>query len=139
MPFKDVFPDALPMANVVAAPAKLTVVAVALIKLNDALDVVIDVLISGLVLSIRVPVPLSSVTALIRLAELGVARNVATLAPRPLTPVVIGRPVAFVNVPEVGVPRIGLTRVGEFENTKTPVPVSSEITPASSELVVEEN
>jgi hypothetical protein len=139
LPFNDVLPDALPILNVVAAPAKLTVVAVALTKLNDALDVVIDVLIFGLVLNIRVPVPLSSVTALIRLAELGVARNVATLAPRPLTPVEIGSDVALLKFTDCGVPRIGVTRVGEFENTKLPVPVSSEIIPASSELVVEEN
>jgi hypothetical protein len=131
LPFNDVLPEALPIDNVVAAPAKLTVVAVVLIKSKDTLDVVTDVLIFGLVLNMRVPVPLSSVTTLIRLAELGVARNVATLAPRPLTPVAIGRPVAFVNVPEVGVPRIGLTRVGEFENTRSPVPVSSETTPAT--------
>jgi hypothetical protein len=130
-PFRDVLPDALPMLNVVAAPAKLTVVAVVLIKLKDALDVVIDVLMFGLVLNTRDPVPFSSVTALIRLVELGVAKNVATLAPRPLTPVLIGRPVAFVKVADCGVPRIGVTRVGEFENTKLPVPVSSEITPAS--------
>jgi hypothetical protein len=98
LPFSDVLPDALPIFNVVAAPAKLTVVAVALIKLKDALDVVIDVLIFGLVLNTRVPVPLSSVTALIKLVELGVARNVATLAPRPLTPVEIGSDVPLVKL-----------------------------------------
>jgi len=97
-PFSDVLPDALPMANVVAAPAKLTVVAVALIKSNDALDVVIDVLIFGLVLNTIVPVPLSSVTTLIKLAELGVARNVATLAPSPLTPVEIGSDVPLLKL-----------------------------------------
>jgi hypothetical protein len=130
-PFSDVLPDALPMANVVAAPAMLTVVAVVLTKSNDALDVVIDVLIFGLVLNMRVPVPLSSVTTLIKLAELGVARNVATLAPRPLTPVEIGSDVPLLKLTDCGVPRIGVTRVGELENTNTPVPVSSETTPAS--------
>src|ERR1700733_1980843 len=43
-------------------------------------------------------VPVSFVTAAARLAELGVARNVAMPAARPLTPVLIGRPVPFVSV-----------------------------------------
>ena len=42
----------------------------------------------------RVEVPVSSVIAEARLALLGVARKVATLAPRPATPVLIGSPVA---------------------------------------------
>jgi hypothetical protein len=49
----------------------------------------------------------------------------------PVTPVDKGRPVQFVSVPDVGVPRIGVTNVGVFANTRDPVPVSSEITPAS--------
>jgi hypothetical protein len=68
-------------------------------------------------------VPVSSVTAEIRFAELGVARKVATFAPRPLTPVEIGRPVAFVKVPEDGVPSAGVTSVGEVARTLLPVPV----------------
>jgi hypothetical protein len=71
------------------------------------------------------PVPVSSVKAERRLAELGVARKVATPLPRPDTPVAIGSPVAFVKVALVGVPRIGVTRVGEVANTADPVPVSS--------------
>jgi hypothetical protein len=71
------------------------------------------------------PVPVSSVKAERRLAELGVARKVATPVPRPDTPVAIGRPVAFVKVALVGVPRIGVTRVGEVAKTADPVPVSS--------------
>jgi hypothetical protein len=71
------------------------------------------------------PVPVSSVNAERRLAELGVARKVATPVPRPDTPVPIGRPVAFVKVALVGVPRIGVTRVGEVAKTAEPVPVSS--------------
>ena len=42
---------------------------------------------------------------------------------RPVTPVVKGNPVAFVNVPDVGVPKIGVTSVGEVDNTTLPVPV----------------
>lgn len=43
----------------------------------------------------------------------------------PVTPVVSGNPVQFVNAPDVGVPRIGVTSVGVFANTAAPVPVSS--------------
>jgi hypothetical protein len=45
------------------------------------------------------------VTAAIRFALVGVARNVATPVPKPDTPLAIGRPVALVRVPEEGVPR----------------------------------
>jgi len=41
----------------------------------------------------------------------------------PVTPVVNGSPVAFVNVAEVGVPKIGVTNVGEVDNTLLPEPV----------------
>ena len=51
------------------------------------------------------PVPVSFVTADARLALDGVAKNVATPVPKPETPVEIGNPVAYVNVPELGVPR----------------------------------
>ena len=71
------------------------------------------------------PVPVSSVTAAIAFALEGVARNVATPVPRPLTPEEIGRPVQFVSVPLVGVPSSGVTSVGEVANTSEPVPVSS--------------
>ena len=58
------------------------------------------------------PVPVGSVTAERKLEELGVARNVATFVPSPLTPVLIGSPVAF--------PRV---TTGELANTKLPPPV----------------
>ena len=41
----------------------------------------------------------------------------------PVTPVVSGKPVAFVKVAEVGVPRTGVTSVGLVERTLAPVPV----------------
>jgi hypothetical protein len=41
----------------------------------------------------------------------------------PVTPVVRGRPVAFVRVAEVGVPRTGVTSVGLVDNTFAPEPV----------------
>jgi hypothetical protein len=55
------------------------------------------------------PVPVSSVKAVRKLALLGVAKNVATPVPKPLTPVATGKPVQLVNVPLVGVPSIGVT------------------------------
>lgn len=77
----------------------------------------------GLVANTSEPVPVSSVTADARLAELGVARKVATLVPRPDTPVLIGRPVALVKVPLEGVPSAGVTNVGLVDRTTFPVPV----------------
>ena len=59
----------------------------------------------GEVANTKAPVPVSSVTAAARLAELGVARKVATFEPKPLTPEEIGKPVAFVKVADTGVPR----------------------------------
>ena len=43
----------------------------------------------------------------------------------PVTPVVRGKPVAFVRTPADGVPRFGVTRVGDVAKTIDPVPVSS--------------
>jgi hypothetical protein len=83
----------------------------------------VPVVIVGDVPNTSDPDPVSSVTAVAKLADDGVAKNVATPVPRPLTPVDIGRPVALVNVPEVGVPKIGVTKVGEVANTTLPVPV----------------
>jgi hypothetical protein len=60
----------------------------------------------------KAPEPVSPVTAAAKLAEDGVAKKVATPVPRPLTPVLIGSPVAFVKVPEAGVPSIGAVSVG---------------------------
>ena len=93
----------------------------------------------GDVANTKDPVPVSSVTAVIKLAEDGVAKNVATPAARPDTPVEIGRPVQLVRVPDEGVPKAGVTRVGDVANTKAPLPVSSEITPANCNEVVAAN
>jgi thiamine phosphate synthase YjbQ (UPF0047 family) len=65
----------------------------------------------GLAVKATVPVPDSSVRAAAKLAEVGVARNVATPVPRPEIPVDTGRPVAFVSVIAEGVPRFGVVRV----------------------------
>lgn len=72
----------------------------------------------GEVANTHAPVPVSSVIAAIRFAELGVAKNVATLLPRPDTPLLIGKPVQLVSVPEDGVPSTGVINVGEVENTR---------------------
>jgi hypothetical protein len=77
----------------------------------------------GEVANTKEPEPVSSVIAEAKLALEGVAKRVATPVPKPLTPVEIGRPVAFVNTAELGVPRAGVTSVGEFDNTTLVVPV----------------
>jgi hypothetical protein len=77
----------------------------------------------GEVANTNTPVPVSSVTADLRFAELGVPKNVATLDAKPLTPLDIGSPVALVNTPLAGVPNAGVTSVGEEDRTTLPVPV----------------
>jgi hypothetical protein len=67
------------------------------------------------------PVPVSSVKAAARFALDGVARNAATLVPRPLTPVEIGKPVHDVKVPLEGVPSIGVTSVGDVSESVSPL------------------
>jgi hypothetical protein len=84
---------------------------------------------AGLLANTNAPVPVSSVTALAKLADEGVARNVATLEPKPLTPVETGKPVQFVNVPEVGVPKIGVVKLGEVADKATPLIVPPVIAP----------
>lgn len=78
---------------------------------------------AGLVANTNAPEPVSPVTAAAKLAEDGVARNVATPVPRPDTPVAIGSPVAFVRVADAGVPNVGVTSVGLLDKTTPPVPV----------------
>jgi hypothetical protein len=77
----------------------------------------------GLVAKTKAPLPVSSVTAPARFAELGVAKKVATPVPNPTTPVAIGKPVALVRVAADGVPRSGLTRAGDVARTLLPDPV----------------
>lgn len=56
--------------------------------------------------------PTPFVTAAARLADVGVAKNVAMPAPSPATPEEMGRPVQFVRVPLAGVPNAGVVSVG---------------------------
>ena len=78
----------------------------------------------GVVPNTSDPEPVSFVIAAAKFAEDGVPKNVATLAPRPETPVEIGNPVQLVRVPEEGVPRTGVVSVGDVANTSDPEPVS---------------
>ena len=65
----------------------------------------------GVVANTADPVPVSSVKAVRKLALLGVAKNVATPVPKPLTPVATGNPVQLVKTPLAGVPSAGATNV----------------------------
>jgi hypothetical protein len=93
--------------------------------LTSLVPVIVGVLSVALVLKTKEPVPVSSVTADIRLALDGVAKNVVTPVAKPEIPVEIGNPVAFVNVNVEGVPKFGVTKVGDVANTNEPEPVSS--------------
>ena len=73
-------------------------------------------------------VPVSSVNADAKLADDGVAKNVATLVPKPDTPVEIGNPDAFVKIlPAATVPRTGDVKVGDVARTTAPVPITAVI------------
>lgn len=97
----------------------------------------------GEVAKTRLPVPVSSVTAVRRLALDGVPKNVATPAARPETPVEIGRPVQLVNTPAEGVPMFGVTSVADVASTTVlpePVVVAAEIAvplPANAGAVID--
>jgi hypothetical protein len=84
----------------------------------------------GDVAKTKAPEPVSFVTAAAKLADDGVAKNVATPEPRPDTPVEMGKPVVLVRTPLAGVPRAGVTSVGLVANTAAPDPVSSVKAPA---------
>ena len=77
----------------------------------------------GDVANTTAPDPVSSDTAVRRLAEDGVAKKVATPVPKPDTPVEIGKPVALVNVADDGVPKAGVTKAGLVARTTAPEPV----------------
>jgi hypothetical protein len=93
----------------------------------------------GVLANTLAPVPVSSVSAAAKLADEGVAKNAATFAAKPETPVEIGRPVQLVKVPEPGVPNTGVMKVGVLLKTNNPEPLSSDITPANSEEEVAAN
>jgi hypothetical protein len=95
-----------PIDNTVAAPAKFTVVAVVLSKAKDVLEVVNDVVITGLILKTNTPVPVSSVIVVAKLALDGVAKNVATPVANPEIPVLIGVVTVILAEPSNDVPLI---------------------------------
>jgi len=82
----------------------------------------------GDALNTKVEEPVSSVTAEAKLAELGVAKKVATPVPRPDTPEEMGRPVQLVNVPELGVPSTGVVNVGDVKVLLVSVSVDEVVT-----------
>ena len=63
------------------------------------------------------PEPVSSVIAPAKFAEDGVAKNVATPAPKPLMPLPTGRLVPLVRSTLDGVPKSGVVNAGLSENT----------------------
>ena len=77
----------------------------------------------GVLANTNAPVPVSSVTALIKFELVGVAKNDTIPVPKPLTPVAIGKPVALVKVALDGVPKFGVTKFGLVDNTTFPDPV----------------
>jgi hypothetical protein len=106
---------ATPLINVMsfvgAIVAALAIVGAAADVANTSVsvgEVNTGVVIVGEVANTADPVPVSSVKAVRKLADVGVAKKVATLAPRPDTPVEIGRLVQFDRLPLVGVPNIGV-------------------------------
>jgi hypothetical protein len=76
-------------------------------------------------------VPVSSVRAEARLADEGVAAQVATPEPKPEIPVAIGRPVALVRVAAEGVPRSGVL---SNEVVTTPALLEAITTPDAAAL-----
>ena len=121
-----VLPSAIVRVDPVAGAVSVTLLIVVAVA-TPSEGVVSD----GDVAKTSAPEPVSSVTAVAKLALVGVAKNVAIPEARPETPVLIGRPVQFVKVPEVGVPKTGAINVGVLLKTRSPKPVSSLMTPAS--------
>ena len=95
----------------------------------------------GVLANTNAPVPVSSVTALIKFELVGVAKNDAIPVPKPLTPVAIGKPVAFVNVATDGIPIFGVVKIGLvnvlFVNVSVPAIVAIVPVALGSVIVVE--
>jgi hypothetical protein len=106
---------ATPLINVMsfvgAIVAALAIVGAAADVANTSVnvgEVNTGVVIVGEVANTADPVPVSSVKAVRKLADVGVAKKVAIPVPRPLTPVEMGRLMQFDRLPLVGVPNIGV-------------------------------
>lgn len=117
VPRKVVIPVAKPLTPVlIGNPAQLVNVPDVGVPNNGVINV-------GEVAKTRLPVPVFVVIADNKFALVGVPKNVAIPVPKPMTPVLIGNPVQFVNVPDVGVPNNGVINVGDVAKTRFPVPV----------------
>ena len=106
----------------VAAPPKLISVATVFKRLKELVSVIILVEIVGLVANTANPVPVLVVSAEIKLALVGVAKN----AEMPeANPVILdrGKAVALVKTRAEGVPKSGVTSTGLLAKTRLPVPV----------------
>ena len=98
------------MFSVVAAPAKLTVVAVVFNSAKVVEPVVSEVVIAGDVPKTATPLPVSSEIALARLADEGVAKNVNTPDPGTVTESVPSPPLVVTNPLLVRLPSFLLVR-----------------------------
>jgi hypothetical protein len=116
-------PVAAPILTAVAAPKALIVVAVVFSNANVVDGVVTLVVKAGDVPNTSEPLPVSSETTVIKLAEVGVAKNVATPVPSPLIPVLTGKPVTLDITPDIGVPNAGATKV-LLDNVSVPAKVA---------------
>lgn len=128
----------LPLATVSVAEVAgaviatlLMLVAVATPKTGVVMvgDVIVGDAIVGEVAKTALPVPVSSVSAAAKFADVGVCKNVATLVPSdvipvpprlagsvPVVPALIGSPTQLVSVPAEGVPILGLVSVTPVRN-----------------------
>lgn len=86
----------------------------------------------GLEPNTNAPLPVSSVIAFARFELEGVAKNADTPVPRPETPVLIGRPVALVSVPEPGVPS-AIPEIKAFA-VIVPLPVGARVAPVPTTI-----
>ena len=94
----------------------------------------------GVLANTKAPVPVSSVTALIKFELVGVAKNDTIPVPKPLIPVAIGKPVALVKVALDGVPIFGVVKTGLvnvlFVNVSVPLMVANVPVAPGSVIVV---
>ena len=95
----------------------------------------------GVLANTKAPVPVSSVTALIKFELVGVAKNEAIPVPKPLIPEAIGKPVALVKVALDGIPKFGVVKRGLVNvllvKVSVPASVASVPVEPGSVMVVE--